>query len=163
MTSAVPRVPATRPGVRRATVALHLILCLAVVLLANPSALAAGPTLAITSPAEGAVIGNGSPAIVTFAVSGFVLVQPGRVGQVPSPSEGYVNAYVDGALTRLVTQVQPISLPLASGPHTIRLQLVQSNGTPLSPDVSATVHVVTTQGPAAGVPKVAIITPVEGQ
>lgn len=163
MTSAVPRAPATRPWARPAAVALDLVLCLAVVLLANPPVLAAGPTLVITSPAEGAVIGNGSPAVVTFTVSGFVLVQPGRVGQVPSPSEGYVNVYVDGAVARLVTQVQPISLPLASGPHTIRLELVQSNGTPLSPDVSDTVHVVATQGPAGGVPKISIITPVKGQ
>lgn len=158
-----PRAPSTRIGVRPARVGLALVLGLSLVLLATPSALAAGPNLAITSPADNAVIGNGTPLVVTFAVSGFVLVQPGRVGQAPSPTEGYMNVYVDGEYARLVTQVQPISLPLASGPHAIRLQLVQANGTPLNPDVSASLHVVASQGPVGGVPTIRIVSPLEGQ
>jgi len=44
----------------------------------------------------------------------------------------------------------------------IRLQLVQDNGTPLSPDVSASVRVVATHGPAVGTPTITIVSPKPG-
>ncbi len=89
-------------------------------------------------------------------------MQPGRVGQVGSPTEGHVDLYVDGVYSRLLTRVEPVSLPLESGPHTIRLQLVQDNGTPLNPDVVASVRVVATQGPAVGTPTITIVSPKPG-
>src|SRR5947209_9988820 len=130
--------------------------------LTSPSVAAAGPSLSILTPANDQVIGNGTPVIVSFAVANFVLVQPGRVGQVGGPTEGHVDLYVDGVYSRLLTRVEPVSLPLESGPHTIRLQLVQDNGTPLNPDVSASVRVVATHGPAAGTPTIAIVSPKPG-
>src|SRR5437773_1749843 len=93
---------------------------------------AAGPSLSILSPSNDQVIGNGTAVIVRFAVSNFALVQPGRVGQTVNPTEGHVDMYVDGAYSRLLTRVEPISLSLPSGPHVIRLQLVQSDGSPLA-------------------------------
>ena len=123
---------------------------------------AAGPSLSILSPANDEVIGNGTPVIVRFAVSNFALVQPGRVGQAVNPTEGHVDLYVDGAYSRLLTTDEPISLSLTSGPHMIRLQLVQSDGSPLAPDVSASVRVLTTQGPAVGTPTIAIVWPTPG-
>jgi len=128
----------------------------------SPSVAAAGPSLSILAPANDQVIGNGTPVILSFAVSNFVLVQPGRVGQVANAGEGHVDLYVDGAYSRLLTRVEPVSLPLGSGPHTIRLQLVQDNGTPLSPDVSASVRIVATHGPAAGTPTITIVSPRPG-
>jgi len=120
---------------------------------------AAGPSLSILSPVNDQVVGNGTPVTVHFAVSNFALVQPGRVGQTVNPTEGHVDMYVDGAYSRLLTRVEPISLSLESGPHLIRLQLVQSNGSLLTPDVSASVRVLTTHGPAVGTPTIAIVWP----
>ena len=120
---------------------------------------AAGPSLSILSPANDQVIGNGTAVIVRFAVSNFALVQPGRVGQAVNPTEGHVDMYVDGAYSRLLTRVEPISLSLPSGPHVIRLQLVQSDGSPLAPDVSASVRVLTSHGPAVGTPTIVIVWP----
>jgi len=66
---------------------------------------------------------------------------------------------VDGVYSRLLTRIEPVSLLLESGPHTIRLRLVQDNGTPLSPDVFPFVRVITTDGPAAGTPTITIVSP----
>ena len=128
----------------------------------SPPTAAAGPSLSILAPANDQVVGNGTPVIVNFNVTNFVLVQPGRVGQVVSPAEGHVDLYVDGVYNRLLTRVEPVSLPLESGPHTIRLQLVQDDGTPLTPDVVASVRVVTTHGPAVGTPTITIASPKPG-
>ncbi len=157
-----------RKAVRRsspkgaAPVGLCVLLGMFLLAVTSPSAAAAGPSLSILTPAKDQVIGNGTPVIVSFAVANFVLVQPGRVGQVGSPTEGHVDLYVDGVYSRLLTRVEPVSLPLESGPHTIRLQLVQDNGTPLNPDVVASVRVVATQGPAVGTPTITIVSPKPG-
>src|SRR5207247_6076482 len=92
----------------------------------------------------------------------FVLVQPGRVGQIGSPTVGRLYPYVEALDSRLLTRVEPASLPLESGPHTIRLELAQDNGTPLNPDVAASVRVVATQGPAVGTPTITIVSPKPG-
>ena len=147
---------------RVARLALCLLLGTFLLAVTSPSAGAAGPSLSILTPANDQVIGNGTPVIVSFAVANFVLVQPGRVGQVGSPTEGHVDLYVDGVYSRLLTRVEPVSLPLESGPHTIRLQLAQDNGTPLNPDVVASVRVVATQGPAVGTPTITIVSPKPG-
>ena len=97
--------------------------------------------------------------LVQFEVSGFTLTQPGRVGQVATPTEGHANVFLDGQYVRLLTDVEPFFLPITSGPHTIRMQLVSDGGTALSPDVSASVRVVATRGPAVGVPRIAIVSP----
>ncbi len=150
-------------GRRAAGVALACLFGVLLVAVASAPVAAAAPSLTIASPVNGEVIGNGTPVIVTFAVSNFVLVQPGRVGQVISSTEGHLEVYVDGAYAQMITRVMPISLTLASGPHTIRLQLVANDGTPLVPDVSATVNVTATHGPAVGVPTIEIVSPVPGQ
>ena len=149
------------PG-RGAMLGLSFVLGIFLFALTSPSAAAAGPSISILTPTNDQVVGNGTPVIVTFAVANFVLVQPGRVGQVVSPAEGHVDLYLDGAYSRLLTRVEPISLPLESGPHTIQLQLVQDNGTALSPDISASVRVVATHGPAVGAPTITIVSPKPG-
>jgi len=149
------------PG-RAAMLGLSVLIGIFLVVVTSPHAAAAGPSLSILAPANDQVIGNGTPLIVSFAVGNFVLVQPGRIGQVASAAEGHVDLYVDGLYSRLLTRVEPVLLPLDSGPHTIRLQLVQDNGTPLSPDVSASVRVVATHGPAVGTPTITIVSPKPG-
>jgi len=141
------------------TLALVALMSLLGVSLSSSTAIAAAPSLTIVSPADGAVIANGTPVLVDFRVSNFVFVQPGRVGQVGSPTEGHANVFLDAQYVRLLTTVEPFSLSLASGAHTVRIQLVADNGTSLSPDVSATVGVVATHGPGGGVPRITILSP----
>ncbi|TLZ92147.1 MAG: hypothetical protein E6J95_09995 [Methanobacteriota archaeon] len=123
------------------------------------TAKAVAPALSILSPTDGTIVPGGNPVMVRFAISDFTMVQPGRAGQVGNPNEGHARAYLDGQVVRLVTDPEPFSLSLPSGPHTIRMQLFADNGTPLSPDVSASVRVIATQGPAAGVPEIKILSP----
>jgi len=127
--------------------------------LSSSTAIAAAPSLTIVSPADGAVIANGTPVLLDFRVSNFVFVQPGRVGQVGSPNEGHASAFLDAQYVRLLTTVEPFSLSLTSGAHTVRIQLVMDNGTPLNPDVSASVRVVATHGPGGGIPRIQILSP----
>src|SRR5438094_1381073 len=125
----------------------------------SSTAVAAPPSLTIVSPTDGALVANGTPVLVDFRVSNFVFVQPGRLGQVGSPTEGHANVFLDAQYVRLLTTVEPFSLSLASGAHTVRIQLVADNGTPLNPDVSATVGVVATHGPGGGIPRINILSP----
>ena len=141
------------------TLALVALMSLLGVSLSSSTAIAAAPSLTIVSPADGAVIANGTPVLVDFRVSNFVFVQPGRVGQVGSPNEGHASAFLDAQYVRLLTTVEPFSLSLTSGAHTVRIQLVTDNGTPLNPDVSASVRVVATHGPGGGIPRIQILSP----
>src|SRR5437667_9052889 len=117
------------------------------------------PTLSIGSPNSNAVIGNGTPVVVVFAVTNFNLTDPGN--GTSSPDSGHVDVFVDGSLTSKAS-VNTIVLALPSGPHTIRLQLVMDNGSALNPDVTASVAVMVTQGPAGGTPGLSIFYPREG-
>jgi hypothetical protein len=144
---------------RSMMLALFAFAILVSISISSSPAAAAAPTLTIVSPTEGAVIANGTPVLVHFLVTNFAFVQPGRVGQIGSPNEGHANVFLDAQYVRLLTDVEPFSLPLTSGPHTIRIQLVANNGTALNPDVSATVRVGATQGPGAGLPRVTILSP----
>jgi len=139
------------------TVVFVLIGVLVVLALAAsaPSVRAAGPTLTIVSPADHAVIGNGSSVPVIFVVSGFNLTPPGTGGPGPSTTEGHVDVYVDGVLTMAVSQ-ETIDLSLPSGTYTILLRLVSDSGTALSPDVISSILVTVTQGPAVGTPRIEI-------
>ena len=141
------------------TLALVALMSLLGVSLSSSTAIAAAPSLTIVSPADGAVIANGTPVLVDFRVSNFVFVQPGRLGQVGSPTEGHANVFLDAQYVRLLTTVEPFSLSLTSGAHTVRIQLVTDSGTPLNPDVSATVSVVATHGPGGGIPRIQILSP----
>jgi hypothetical protein len=153
--SALRRASPTSAGV----VAILILLGVVLIAIESPTATAAGPSLTILSPANDDVIGNGSPVIVRFAVANFTLVQPGRFGEGANATEGHIDLFVDGGYSRLLTRMEPVSLALGSGPHTIRLQLVYNNGTPLNPDVGASVRVVVTQGPAVGTPTIRIVSP----
>jgi len=122
---------------------------------ANVGAAPPPPTLAILSPADHAVIGDGSPLVIVFAVQNFNLTEPGTAGPGPATNEGRVNVSVDGNLTAVVSQ-PTVVLALDSGTYQVLLRLVSDNGTRLTPDVSASITVTLTRGPAAGTPRIAI-------
>src|SRR5207249_6641366 len=143
---------------RSYVLALSLIGVLATSFSAS-TAKAAAPALTILSPGDGALVSGGDPVVVRFAVSDFTMVQPGRAGQIGGPNEGHARAFLDGQVVRLVTDLEPFSLFVPSGPHTIRIRRFADDGAPLSPDVSASVRIIATQGPAAGVPRIKILSP----
>ena len=120
---------------------------------------APSPTLSIVSPTPNAVIGNGTPVVVVFAVTNFNLTD--STNGTSSPNSGHVDVFVDGALAATAS-VNTIVLALPSGAHAIRLQLVAINGSALSPDVTASVAVVVTRGPAGGIPGLSIVVPRDG-
>ena len=120
---------------------------------------ASAPALSIVSPTPNAVIGDGSPVVVVFAVTNFNLTDPGN--GTSSPDSGHVDVFVDDGWTANAS-VNTIVLALPSGPHTIRLQLVTDNGSALSPDVTASVAVMVTLGPAGSTPGLSIFFPREG-
>lgn len=125
-----------------------------------PSARAApAPTLSILTPADNAIIGNGSPVAVTFWVTNFNLTDPGTGG--PAASVGHADVFVDGTLAT-VASTNTLVLFLPSGPHVILLRLVTDNGSALNPDVSASVHVMVTRGPASAMPGLAVAYPADG-
>ena len=142
----------TRTALRCVAAAAIVFLGLTSLLSASPVATAAGPTLTIVSPADRSVIGNGSPVYVVYEVSSFNLTPPGGG---PDPNGGHTLVFVDGALT-LETAAQTVPLYLASGGHAIQLRLVSTNGSSLVPDVSASISVTVTQGPATGTPRIEI-------
>jgi hypothetical protein len=150
---------------RRSAISRTMAIAVAIVLMpflisfSAPDVRAAPPTLRIVSPSDGAVIGNGSPVSVVFAATDFNLTEPGTGG--PGPNEGHVQVFVDDLLFALASD-PTVRLSLPSGPHNIRLRLVADNGTGLSPEVTATVGVTTTRGPASGSPGIAITYPENG-
>ena len=123
-----------------------------------PLARADPPIIAILAPTDGAVIGGGGPVAVIFRVTDFNLTPPGT--NITGPAEGYAEVFVDGVLLAAAT-VPTIVLPLDPGVHTVRLRLVQTNGTPLDPEVSAAVTFRVTRGPASGTPGIAITYPAD--
>lgn len=145
---------------RSLVLSLILMSGLAAIALSSSVGAAATPTLTIVSPANNAVLGNGSPVSVIFAVSDFNLTKPGT-GGAPNPNVGHVNVFVDAMQTGEAHE-PTIVLDLASGAHDIRLQLVTDNGTALIPDVSSLIRVTVTQGPVAGQPAISITSPLEG-
>lgn len=147
-------------SVSRGLFALTLIALLAAAAIStSPARAAAAPTLRILSPVNDAVIGNGSPVAVIFTVTDFNLTDPGTGGS--SPGTGHVDVFVNGTLVA-ETAENTVTLPLPSGPHAIRLELVADNESPLVPDVSESVSVMVTQGPVGGTPALAIPYPLDG-
>jgi len=125
-----------------------------------PNARAApGPTLSIVSPVNNAIVGNGSPVAIVFAVTNFNLTEPDAGPS--TPDSGHAAVFVDGGFAE-TSSTNTVVIPLPSGPHAIRLQLVMNNGSALSPDVTASVAVMVTRGPATGAPGLSIASPREG-
>jgi hypothetical protein len=93
------------------------------------------PRISIMNPTQGSV--RSTDLVVSFRLTNFTLVPPGGAAGVSN--EGHIHVTIDGALYQELTDYEPVHLGLEGGPHTIRLQLVDSEHRPLTPDVSASV------------------------
>lgn len=143
-----------------AVLVLAVVASFLLMALPAPGVRAQGPTLAILSPANDAIVGNGSPVALVFRASDFNLTEPGTGG--PGLNEGHAEVLVDGALYA-VTAEETVLLTLPSGTHDIQVRLVADDGTGLDPEVTDSVTVTTTRGPAGGPPTIAITYPADRQ
>ena len=121
----------------------------------------ASPQLVILSP--GGVLNKSTVVtpsfVVAFLVSNFQFVAPGMPGQTNQPGMGHMHVFLDGVYWNLWSQAEGIPFNnVPAGQHNITLQLVNSDHTPLSPDVEASVIVQVTTAPQ-GSPKLAILSP----
>ena len=133
------------------SIALVIILALL-----SPGCITAMPELAITSPADNAVI-NGSSVTVTVEVENFYLVN--KIGQASVPGQGHLVYFLD------VVPPTDQGLPVVSSPersvattsttyawenvgigeHVLGVELVNNDDTPLDPPVVSTVSVMMQQ------------------
>lgn len=147
------------PSSRARAVILATGLAVVLVGLSAPQVRAAPPTLEIVSPGDGAVIGSGTPVPLVLATTDFNLTEPGAGGA--DPNAGHVQIYVDDTLFAL-TSDPAVMLPLSSGMHGIRVRLVRDDGSGLSPEVTDSVSVMVTRGPAGTMPDIEITHPANG-
>jgi hypothetical protein len=127
-----------------------------------PAAPAAAPTISITSPANGAALPQGN-ITVNAAVTNFNVVD--KQGQANVPGEGHLHFYLDVAAPTTPNQAAvPASgvwahvsgtsytFPnVGPGSHTIAVQLVNNDHTPVIPPVVSTITVnVASSGSAGG-------------
>src|SRR5205807_10269070 len=80
-----------------------------------PNARAApGPTLSIVSPANNAIVGNGSPVAIVFAVTNFNLTEPDAGPS--TPDSGHAAGLVDGGFAA-PSRPKSVVLPPPCGPQ----------------------------------------------
>jgi hypothetical protein len=93
------------------------------------------PSLAITSPAEATIFNPETTAVdVELSVQNFVVATAGN-------GDGHIHYAVDGGSNVMKFDTNPISLTgLASGAHSVYVELVDDNHDPLSPEVNTTVN-----------------------
>jgi len=77
----------------------------------------------------------GDDITISFRITNFTLVPPGRRESVPN--EGRLRVLVDGLVFKALTSYEPAHFSdLADGDHMITLRLVDGAGQPLNPDAS---------------------------
>jgi plastocyanin len=133
----------------------------------------AAPTLMITSPSDGSTIHQIGDVMVTVTVTNFTVVD--KQGQSNVPGEGHLHYYLDAPAP--TTPGQPAIPPADSswahvastsytftnvpgGEHTISVQLVNNNHTPLVPPVVATSKIMVV--PEIGPSSLVIVSPRDG-
>ncbi len=93
------------------------------------------PKISILAPSNGASVN--STFTVSFIVGNFTLTNP--VGQPNAVNTGHIHILIDGKYTNLWARPEGIPLTIdGSGSHTVQLQLVNNDHSPLNPDVSIT-------------------------
>jgi len=140
------------------------LLALAILMSTVPTfvnAAMSGPELVILSP--GGLLNHSTVVptsfVVSFLVSGFQFISPGLVGQTNQANQGHMHVFLDGVYRTLWAQPEGIPFDnIQPGTHNVTLQLVNSDHSPLSPDVEASVIVQVTAAPQ-GAPSLTILSP----
>lgn len=118
---------------------------LAIGLLTAGTALAAAPELEILSPKEGSTIHPdpklGAVLVTEFEVKNFKIVDFTKVTAV-EPGQGHIHIWLDNQPFSTIHTASKVSVfgRVTPGKHTITLELVNNNHTPLEPKVVKTVH-----------------------
>lgn len=112
-------------------------------------------SIAITSPAEGAVI-YGNSTTIGVLVTNFTMA-PGKIGQPPVNGEGHWHLLVDGVFSGAIATASAPVTGLAPGHHVLTVELHNNDHSALLVGVSASVSVH-----VAGIPAIRILTPVAG-
>jgi hypothetical protein len=134
---------------------------------------AAVPGISIVSPSNGASLPAGD-VTVTASVSNFNVVD--KQGQANVPGQGHIHFYLDVAAPTTPGQVAiPASgtwahvatltytfSNVAAGSHTIAVELVNNDHTPLVPPAVDTITINVTGAPAAAAPSISITSPTNG-
>lgn len=96
------------------------------------------PSLVILSPKDGSTV---SPTFtVSFAVFNFSLTDP--VGQPNALNTGHIHIFLDGNYVNLWARPEGVPVTIqGSGSHTVKLELVNNNHSPLSTDVNKAITV----------------------
>jgi hypothetical protein len=134
---------------------------------------AATPTISITSPSNGASLPAGN-VTVTVAVNNFNVVD--KQSQANVPGEGHIHFYLDvaaptaagipaiptsGTWAHVATTTYTFN-NVGAGTHTIAVQLVNNDHTPVIPAVVDTITVNVAPAPAAAAPTISIVSPSNG-
>ncbi len=106
--------------------------------LTQPAPAGAPPTLRILTP-ENCSITN-FDINIDVETTNFTFSE-GNIGKANQPGQGHYALYIDGQLRQQVAVSGINIMNLAPGPHTIRVQLVNNDNTPLNPPVEATVNI----------------------
>ena len=134
---------------------------------------AAAPTLAITSPANGASLPEGN-IIVNIQVTNFNIVD--KQGQANVTGEGHVHYYLDvdapteagkpavptSGIWAHVATTTHIFDNVTAGAHAISVQLVNNDHTPLVPPVVAKININMTTAMTTTAPTLTITSPANG-
>lgn len=130
--------------------AILVLTILAISFTTNVYASDPAPGLVILAP--GGILNTstvvGTSFVLAFAVSNFQLVQPGLPGQTNQPNQGHIHVFLDGVYYNVWAIPEGIPFNnLQPGQHTIKLELVNNDHTPLNPDVSASTTLQVTSAP----------------
>src|SRR5205814_676599 len=125
------------------------------------------PVLLVSMPDGDITIGarlvnnDGSELTPSAAASVAIHVAASSAVSLPLVSNGGIARLLAGGFAQTATP-NTVVTPLPSGPHAIRWQLEMNHGSALNPDVTASVEVMVTRGPATGAPGLSIVSPREG-
>ncbi len=104
------------------------------------------PNIRIVAPENGLVTTDTTLAL-SVSVTNFTL-DPLSAGLVVEPGHGHYHIYLDGALSSMESSLNVTLANLAIGPHTIRVELVNRDHTPLAVQDASATAIVTVQAAA---------------
>jgi len=94
---------------------------------------AGAPALALITPLDGQSLNSSSPVVLVSA--GNFRLEHASIGKPNTQGVGHLRAYVDGESRRSTGHARFPIAGLAAGQHSLRVELVNNDGSPLAPPV----------------------------